>query len=72
MKYVSTATLCEIYEVEAMFFLRRRKDGKFFENIHFIQQANTLRWDLQLMEAWWRDDNSTASDVDEILNRVLL
>ena len=71
-KYVSTATLCELYELDAMFFLRRKKDGLFIERKHFIQKAKTLRWDLDMIELWWRDDEVSSVDIDDILNRVLL
>lgn len=71
-QYVSTSTLCSVYEVDASFFLRRKHDGIFVEKKHFIQQGNTLRWDFESIENWWRGESSENSMKNKILAKVLV
>jgi len=71
-QYASTSTICSAYEVDSAFFLRRKKDGVFVENKHYIQQGNTLRWDVEELEAWWRGDDSLQAIKNAILKKVLI
>lgn len=71
IKYVSTATLSEYYEVGKEFFLRRKESEEFVKNIHYIQQGNTLRWDFEKIKSWWYGNDSTTKTVDNILNKVI-
>lgn len=68
--YVSTKTLCEIYEVGKEFFTRRMGE-EFFLNEHFIKKSNTLRWDAEAIESWWKGTSTVDAETDDILNRVL-
>lgn len=69
--YLSTASLCEKYDVTDDFFLRRKKSGEFIKNIHYIQRGKTVRWSVTAVDAWWRDEPEEDGMVDDILNRVL-
>lgn len=69
-QYASTKTLCEIYEVGKEFFTRRI-DKEFFLNEHFIKKSNTLRWDAEAIEQWWRGSSATDTQTEDILNRIL-
>ena len=69
--YKSTSTLCEIYEVSKDFFQRRIQSGEFIVNEHYIKQANTLRWNIQAIERWWRGKDKLSNDLDVIFNRIL-
>jgi len=70
-KYKSTSSLCEIYEVSRDFFQRRIQSGEFIINEHYIKQANTIRWDFQAMEEWWRDSALSSKQIDNIFNKIL-
>jgi len=71
VKYVSTSTLSEYYEVGKEFFLRRKEKEEFVKNIHYVQQGNTLRWDFDKIKAWWRGEDSASFSVDSILSKVI-
>lgn len=70
-QYVSIKTLCETYEVGKEFFTRRINED-FFLNEHFIKKSNTVRWDLEAIEQWWRGSCATDKETDDILNRILV
>jgi hypothetical protein len=69
MIYKSISSLCEIYDVDRQFFERRMKDNIFVLNRHYIKQANTVRFDLDAVQAWWRGEE--AINTNEILNKIL-
>ena len=69
--YKSTSTLCEIYDVSKDFFQRRIQSGEFIINEHFIKQSNTLRWNIQAVEHWWRGQHEPSHDLDAIFNKIL-
>lgn len=71
LKYVSTVTLCEIYDLSDDFFMRRKDTGEFEQNIHYIQQNRTIRWDLEAIENWWRKEGPINHQVEEILAKVI-
>jgi hypothetical protein len=71
IKYVSTSTLSEYYEVSKEFFLRRKESGEFEKNIHYIQQGNTLRWDFEKIKLWWFGNDIPKNSVESILNKVI-
>lgn len=70
-QYASTRTLCEVYEVNKEFFLRRKQRGEFLKNIHYIEKSNTIRWDLEEIARWWFGDVQIAEDVQGILDNVI-
>ena len=70
-KYKSTSTICEIYEVGRDFFQRRIQSQEFILNEHYIKQANTIRWDFQAIESWWRGSSLSSKEIDDILNKIL-
>ncbi|WP_455756347.1 hypothetical protein [Sulfurimonas sp.] len=70
-KYKSTSTLCEIYEVGRDFFQRRIQSEEFILNKHYVKQANTIRWDFEVIERWWRGSDISSNEVDEIFNKIL-
>ena len=72
IKYVSTATLAEYYDVSKEFFLRRKESGEFEKNIHYIQQERTLRWDFDKIKAWWMGNDIPKNSVEGILNKVMV
>ena len=69
--YKSTSTLCEIYEVGRDFFLRRIQDGEFVINEHFVKRSNTIRWDFEAIEKWWKGSSLSSEQIDEIFNKIL-
>ena len=69
--YKSTTTLCAIYEVGRDFFQRRIQSGEFIINEHYVKQSNTIRWDFEAMEKWWRGTNLSSNEIDKIFNRIL-
>jgi len=71
MKFISTEKLCETYDVEKDFFLRRKKSDEFVKNIHYIQKGNTLRWNFDKVLSWWKDEEFQSFQVDSILNKVM-
>lgn len=71
MKYKSTSTLCEIYEVGRDFFQRRIQSEEFILNQHYVKQANTIRWDFEAIERWWRGRNLHSNDYEDIFNKIL-
>lgn len=72
MSYVSTKTLCEHYEVDKDFFLRRKSSGEYKKNFHYVQQGNTLRWDFDKIKAWWRGEDTNIHIVNSVLNKVMI
>ena len=70
-KYVSTTSLCEVYDLEKDFFSRRIKSGVFILNEHFIKRDTTIRWDINAIEEWWRGSSTPNQEIDDILSRVL-
>lgn len=71
IRYASTSTLCLAYEVSKDYFLRRKKSGEFMKNTHYVENSNTLRWNIKAIEEWWFGESLLSSDVDSILNRVI-
>lgn len=71
MSFVSTETLCNQYEVEKDFFLRRKKSEEFIKNIHYVQKGNTLRWDFERIKSWWKGEDLNMKKVDSILNKII-
>lgn len=71
MKFISTENLCNIYDVEKHFFLRRKESGEYQKNIHYVQQGNTLRWDIEKIKEWWYGDTLPHNRKDVILNKIL-
>lgn len=71
IKYVSTAALCDIYDVGDDFFLRRKEEGELEQNIHFVQRSRTIRWNLYQIEQWWRGEGPVNGQVDQILSKVI-
>ena len=69
--YKSTSAICEIYEVSRDFFQRRIQSREFIINEHYIKQANTIRWDFNALERWWRSSSFSSSEIDEISNKIL-
>ncbi len=69
--YKSTSAICEIYEVSRDFFQRRIQSGEFIINEHYVKQANTIRWDFNALERWWRSSSFSSSEIDEIFNKIL-
>jgi len=69
--YKSISTLCEIYEVGRDFFQRRIQNGEFILNEHYIKQGNTIRWDFEAIEKWWRGSSLSSKQIDEIFNKIL-
>ncbi|OHD97109.1 MAG: hypothetical protein A3E21_07225 [Sulfurimonas sp. RIFCSPHIGHO2_12_FULL_36_9] len=69
--YKSTSAICEIYEVSRDFFQRRIQSREFIINEHYIKQANTIRWDFNALERWWRSSSFSSSEIDEIFNKIL-
>lgn len=69
--YKSTSTLCEIYEVGRDFFQRRIQSGEFILNEHYVKQANTVRWNFEAIERWWRGSNFSSNEIDDIFNKIL-
>ena len=69
--YKSTSTLCEIYEVSKDFFQRRMKSGEFIINKHYIKQSNTVRWNFEVIEKWWRGSSLSSKEMDDIFNKIL-
>jgi hypothetical protein len=69
--YKSTSTLCEIYEVSRDFFQRRIQSEEFILNKHYVKQANTIRWDFEAVEKWWRGSSLSSKEIDDIFNKIL-
>ena len=69
--YVSTARLCDMYDVTDDFFMRRKKKHELTKNVHFVQQGNTVRWDLKAIQVWWFGDIKQDKETDDIMARVL-
>ena len=69
--FVSTETLCNHYELDKDFFLRRKKSEEFIKNIHYVQKGNTLRWDFDKIKAWWMGEDTNMKKVDSILNKII-
>jgi len=69
--FVSTEKLCETYDVDKDFFLRRKKSEEFVKNIHYVQKGNTLRWDFDKVLSWWKGEDSNAAKIDSILNKII-
>jgi len=69
--FVSTETLCNHYELDKDFFLRRKKSEEFIKNVHYVQKGNTLRWDFERIKAWWMGEDANMKKVDSILNKII-
>jgi len=69
--YLSTSKLCEIYDVTKEYFLRKKAKNIFIKNTHYIENAKTLRWDIQEVENWWRDPKKSSKSIDDILNKII-
>lgn len=69
--YKSTSSMCEIYGVHRDFFHRRIQSGEFIINEHYIQQSNTIRWDFEAIEKWWRGSLLSSKEMDDIFNKIL-
>jgi len=39
--------------------------------VHYIKQANTIRWDFKAIENWWRGSNFSSNEIDDIFNKIL-
>ena len=70
-QYLSTSKLCEIYDVTKEFFLRKKNDGTFTLNTHYIQKSHFIRWDIKEIENWFRGEIEPSNDLDDILNKII-
>lgn len=70
-KYLSTSKLCEMYDVTKEYFLRKKQDGTFSQNIHYIQKDRLIRWNFQEIENWFKGKIEPSKELDDILSKVI-
>lgn len=72
-KFISTRTLCELYEVSKDFYEARMKDGELQMGVHFVKKSRTIRWNYEIMKEWWNSDSESFNDneTNSILNKIL-
>ena len=70
--YISTAGLCEMFDIKDPKFFLNRKDTEFIKNIHYIQRDKTIRWHIDNVLDWWKGEKATTQFVDDVLNKVII
>jgi len=71
-EYISTANLCEMFDIKDPKFFLNRKGTDFIQNIHYVQRDKTIRWNKENILDWWRGNAPTSQFIDDVLNKVIV